>query len=94
MVGGAAEPRLQATHRDRCTDSRARMSPRGVDSLVSSLVAREGRPAAAGQKRRLLAYAGAQSEPCTRSFATGGGLAGEQPGRSRGAVISRSWRST
>ena len=50
MVGGAAEPRLQATHRDRCTDSRARMSPRGVDSLESSLVAREG---------RLLAGAGA-----------------------------------
>ena len=44
MVGGAAEPRLQATHRDRCTDSRARMSPRGVDSLASSLTAREGRP--------------------------------------------------
>ena len=44
MVGGAAEPRLQATHRDRCTDSRARMSPRGVDSLESSsLAAREGR---------------------------------------------------
>ena len=54
MVGGAAEPRLQATHRDRCTDSRARMSPRGVDSLVSSLVAREaGRPlAGAGEHPR------------------------------------------
>ena len=39
MAGGAAEPRLQATHRDRCTDSRAKMSPRGVDSLASSLAA-------------------------------------------------------
>ena len=55
MVGGAAEPRLQATHRDRCTDSRARMSPRGVDSLASSLTAREGRPlAGAGALRSSL----------------------------------------
>ena len=55
MVGGAAEPRLQATHRDRCTDSRARMSPRGVDSLASSLNAREGRPlAGAGALRSSL----------------------------------------
>ena len=45
MVGGAAEPRLQATHRDRCTDSRAEGQdvPSGVDSLESSLAAREGR---------------------------------------------------
>ena len=55
MVGGAAEPRLQATHRDRFTDSRARMSPRGVDSLASSLTAREGRPlAGAGALRSSL----------------------------------------
>ena len=52
MVGGAAEPRLQAIHRDRCTDLKGQDDP------------------------------------------SGGGLAGEQPGRSRGAACSRSGRST
>ena len=52
MVGGAAEPRLQAIHRDRCTDLKGQDVP------------------------------------------SGGGLAGEQPGRSRGAACSRSGRST
>ena len=47
--------RVLARSWHRCTGWRARMSPRGVDSLVSSLLAREGRQlAGAGALRSSL----------------------------------------
>ena len=56
VMGGAAERRLQAIHRDRCTWWRAMVPPWCIHSLVRSLVCRvDRRPAAASDLRRWLA---------------------------------------
>ena len=56
VIDGAAERRLQAIHRDRCTWWRAMVPPWCIHSLVRSLVCRvDRRPAAASDVRRWLA---------------------------------------
>ena len=55
VMGGAAERRLQASHRHRCTWWRAMVPPWCIHSLVRSLVCRvDRRPAAASDLRRWL----------------------------------------
>ena len=55
VIDGAAERRLQAIHRDRCTWWRAMVPPWCIHSLVRSLVCRvDRRPAAASDLHRLL----------------------------------------
>ena len=55
VMGGAAERRLQASHRHRCTWWRAMVPPWCIHSLVRSLVCRvDRRPAAASDLRMWL----------------------------------------
>ena len=55
VIDGAAERRLQAIHRDRCTWWRAMVPPWCIHSLVRSLVCRvDRRPAAASDLHRWL----------------------------------------
>ena len=55
VMGGAAERRLQASHRHRCTWWRAMVPPWCIHSLVRSLVCRvDRRPAAASDLHRWL----------------------------------------
>ena len=55
VIDGAAERRLQAIHRDRCTWWRAMVPPWCIHSLVRSLVCRvDRRPAAASDLRMWL----------------------------------------
>ena len=71
VIDGAAERRLQAIHRDRCTWWRAMVPPWCIHSLVRSLVCRVDRlPAAASDLHRWL------SAPGTR---IGTGAAPEPP---------------
>ena len=46
LASEALQRRILARSWHRCTGWRARMSPRGVDTLVSSMAARDGRPLA------------------------------------------------